>query len=192
MARTAVVKSITFTDRFIVGLKPTDARYFKREARGFAIRVMPTGLKTWFYIYTWKGSRKHMNLGAYPGVTLAEARQRYTAAYSLHQQGIDPNPDREGESSTSFLHFSELFLASIKKTTSKKYHTICTQAMQNDIIPYWGEHEITDIKRRDAITLLERVAARSPGQTYNVQRAASGVLSYAVERDYLDAINPAT
>jgi hypothetical protein len=83
-----------FTDNFIAGLKPKEDRYFIREARGFAVRVLPSGLKTWFFIYTWKGLRKHMNLGAYPGVTLAQARKRYTEAYNLFQQGIDPMPPK--------------------------------------------------------------------------------------------------
>jgi len=94
MARTAAVKQIRFTDKYISGLKPEAARYFRREARGFAIRVMPTGLKTWFYIYTWKGSRKHMNLGVYNGITLAKARELYTAASHCINKASTQAPTR--------------------------------------------------------------------------------------------------
>jgi len=164
MARTAAIKQVTFTDKFIAGLKPTDERYIKREARGFAIRVMPTGLKTFVYIYTFKGIRHQLNLGAYPGVTLAEARQRYTSAYSTHQQGIDPGAKEEDQcnsiADTTFGHFAGLYQAWALEHRSEGYNKTIKYALRNDIIPYWKDIEIADIRRADAIALLERVTAR--------------------------------
>lgn len=41
-----------FTDQFIKNLKPEAEMYQVREGRGFAIRVLPSGVKTWYYITT--------------------------------------------------------------------------------------------------------------------------------------------
>ena len=65
-----------------------------REGRGFAIQVLPSGSKTFMYIYTFSGKRRHLNLGIYPVTTLAEARQKYMDAAILVGRGKDPHPGR--------------------------------------------------------------------------------------------------
>lgn len=195
MARTASVKAVQFSDKFIQGLKGADARYYKREARGFTIRVMPTGLKTWFYIYTWNGRRKHLNLGSYPGVTLAKARELYTAAYTLHQQGIDPSPDKKGGQSSAgvadntFGYFAGLYQAWAIQKHSAGYNTTIKYALPKHILPYWSDLEIAKIGRRDAIQLLERVAATAPGNTSNICKVASAIFEYAIQRNHIE-LNP--
>lgn len=51
--------------------------YLLREGRGFAIRVLPTEIKAWYYIYTFNGKRRHPNLGNYPDKSLEEAHKAY-------------------------------------------------------------------------------------------------------------------
>lgn len=54
------------------------------------------------------------------------------------------------------------------------------------MISAWGPRPAKDIRRRDAVLLLETVAKRAPGQARNVQKAAQGMFNYAVERELLD------
>ncbi|MGD0845350.1 MAG: Arm DNA-binding domain-containing protein [Geobacteraceae bacterium] len=61
-----------------------------REAHGFGIRILPSGVKTWFFIYRIDGKRRFMNLGHYPGIWLSDARRKYRAAYDLFEDGKDP------------------------------------------------------------------------------------------------------
>lgn len=180
-----------FTDKYIQSLKPTDKKFYVREARGFTIQVLPTGIKTFLYIYTWSGKRKHLNLGNYPHVKLADAREKYNEAYNKVKNGIDPShvvvePTAE---SFTFNHFSKLYLEWSEQHHTQALYKINKYSLENDVLPYWGDREITDIKRRDAITLLERVAARAPGQVSNVQRAARGVFQHAIDREFIDS-NP--
>lgn len=184
-----VNKNVKFTDKYLQSLKPEDVRFFRREARGFTIRVMPTGLKTFLYIYTLKGNRRQMNLGVYPGVSLADARERYNAAYKIVQRKEDPQAvDKETELK-SFKEFAAEYLkAYIRKNAERSAYTT-ERSLKNDILPYWGELDILSIRKRDAIVLLERVAARSPGQVQNVYKAARGVFEYAIDREYLE-VNP--
>ena len=82
-----------FTDKLISNLKPKGTKYYMREGRGFAIQVLPSGSKTFMYIYTFSGKRRHLNLGIYPVTTLAEARQKYMDAAILVGRGKDPHPE---------------------------------------------------------------------------------------------------
>src|SRR6266568_4069968 len=82
-----------FTDKLISNLKPKEKKYYMREGRGFAIQVLPSGCKTFIYIYTFGGKRKHFNLGTYPATSLADARQKYMDAALLVGRGKDPQAD---------------------------------------------------------------------------------------------------
>ena len=50
------MKKTTFTDTMIRKLKPAETKIRISEGNGFTIRVMPTGLKTWLYLYSIEGN----------------------------------------------------------------------------------------------------------------------------------------
>jgi hypothetical protein len=79
-----------FTDKFILNMIPKAKQYVKRESGGFAIRMLPSGFKTWLFIYTLAGKRRQMNLGDYPDISLAKARDRATDARQAFKDGKDP------------------------------------------------------------------------------------------------------
>lgn len=74
-----------FTDKFIKNLQPTDVRFDKRETngQGFAIRVAPSGTKTWTFFYHFEGKKRRMDLGNYPELPLIEARKKHQASFDL-------------------------------------------------------------------------------------------------------------
>ena len=61
-----------FSDKYISSLKTKGKAYTIREAKGFTLKVFPTGTKTYLYIYEIGGKRKQLNLGTYPHTTLTE------------------------------------------------------------------------------------------------------------------------
>lgn len=183
-----------FNDKMIQALKGQDKKYYVREVRGFTIQVMPTGSKTFVYIYQLEGKKKYMVLGTYPAMSLAQAREVYGEAYRKVKKGIDPTqpaPDMEvvKEEDTTFGHFCELYLTWAEKKYVPAWYKTIKLSLTNDVLPFWKDKNITTIRRRDAIELLERVALRSPGQANNVHNAARCVMDYALEREYIDA-NP--
>lgn len=184
---------MNFTDKSLSALKPEDKLYFVREARGFTVRVMPSGFKTFLYIYEMKGKKVHLNLGVYPQTSVAEARQLYTAAYLKVASGIDPKQESikvvekaKEDNSLTFGHFAELFLVWSKANYCTSWHRTNELSLKHDVLPYWKDTKIEDIRRRDAIALIERVAARSAGQAANVQKAARSVFDYALQREFTD------
>jgi len=186
-----------FSDKLLTGLKPKATKYYSREGRGFALRVMPSGVKTFLFIYTHEGRRREMNLGNYPHVTQAEAREQYQAAYSLAVKGIDPQEHnkaiaaaKEKEANCSFGHFAKLYLEQADQIFSNKnwFNTIQC-ALNKDLLPEWKDRHISEISRRDVITTLDKVGKRAKGQVNNVKKAASGVFTYALDRDYINS-NP--
>jgi len=49
-----------------------------------------------------------------------------------------------------------------------------------------GKKLITEIRRRDAIALIQDVAARAPGQSGNVLKAGRQVFEYALLREWVE------
>ena len=71
-------------------LKPDATEYPKSEGNGFSIRVIPTGFKSWLYLYVFDGKRRCMHLGHYPEVSLESARDKFETARKMVKNDVDP------------------------------------------------------------------------------------------------------
>lgn len=186
------MKSSYFTDAFIKNLK-TDKKDYIRELNGFSLQVLPSGVKTFYHIFTFDGKRKYHNLGQYPKASLSEARDKHRESLRLLSLGINPidykEPVQESEDLT-FGKFAQDYLAWSEEHHCKELFKINELSLKNDVLANWGDIDVNTIRRRDVIQLLENVNKRSSGQVGNVQRAIRGVFSYALEREYLE-YNPA-
>jgi integrase len=84
-----------FSDRYIGSLKPRDKKYTVRENRGFAVQVLPSGSKTFMFIFELNKQKGYFHLGIYPSTSLANARIAYNDAYNLVKRGIDPRDEKK-------------------------------------------------------------------------------------------------
>src|SRR5258708_7038711 len=60
------------------------------DGGGLYLRISATGAKSWVFRFQRGGKRRDMGLGAYPDLSLAEARSRAAGHRQQHQDGIDP------------------------------------------------------------------------------------------------------
>lgn len=84
-----------FSDRYISSLKPKEKKYTVRESRGFAVQILPSGSKTFMYIFELNGQKGYFRLGTYPSTSLGDARIAYNDAYKLVKRGIDPRKEKK-------------------------------------------------------------------------------------------------
>lgn len=195
-----------FKDMLIKNLKPESKQYYKREAEGFAIRVQPSGLKTWLFIYTLAGKRRQMNLGDYPDISLASARERLIDARKVLKDGKDPqefgfewhkNPERDRREAArkaaedlknpTVKALAEEYMekhANINKRASSAKED--QRLLDKDVIPLWGDRKAKDIRKRDVILLLEAAAERGPALTHNIFKLVRKMFNFAVSRDILE------
>lgn len=182
-----------FTDRYLQSIKPPEKEYCIREGHGFTLRVLPSGLKVFQYVFTLKGKRHRLNLGHYPVVSLAEAREKYHVAFLKVSKGVNPQDHMvavEPESSLTVSHLVakyKLFCKEQKLENSTIQETVRT--LDKYVIPFWGNRNIQDIRRRDAIDLIEPLAATVPGQARGVMKITRAMFNYALKREMLD-FNP--
>lgn len=191
-------KSAIFTDRYIKSLKPESKIYQVREGRGFAIRVLPSGVKSWYYVYAVDGKRRQMCLGNYPDVSLEEAHEKYRKAVDLVKNGVDPLGGRAELEPTAakpeptiltVSRLKDLYIDHAKSYLVPRSVVQQSRTLDRDVIPVMGNKPAPEIRRKDAIALVEEVAKRAPGQARNVIKTARAMFSFAYDRELVEA-NP--
>ena len=184
-------KAIVFTDTMIKKLKPLEEKKYSRsEGNGFTIRVMPSGIKTWLYIYGINDKRREMNLGGYPDVTLETARGKFEDAKKKVKNGIDPMAEKEqaAEERRKAPTVADLVDEYIKKHAMKfkKSWEFDKRLLDKEILPLWGKRKAADIKKRDVTLLLESIVDRgTPAMSNQVLKITRKMFNFAVERDIL-------
>jgi integrase len=188
-----------FTDKYIASLKPGEKQFVKREGKGFAIRVLPTGVKTWLFIYTFDGKRRQMNLGSYPDKSLADAHAAHAAAFSIlndKQNPRDPQEERDQKHkserqaretrrlTSSVEDFIKVYIEGYAQKSIKRWEDV-QRALKVEVLPRWGSRKITDITRRDIIVLRDEIAERAPIMANRVLAYVSGMFAYALDEDVI-------
>jgi integrase len=150
---------------------------------------MPSGSKSWVYRYLLEGKHPKMTLGAYPGVSLAEARARHAAAMKDLQQGIDPGKKARDEKSkrkaapTFDDLLDEFYETELSKSPSGDARH---RLIEKDILPGWKSRKVTSITRRDAVLILDKIRKRAPIGANRVQTVLVRMLNFAAERGIID------
>lgn len=63
--------------------KPKDKPYKLSDEKGLYLFIQASGSKSWRFDYSFDGKRKTLALGAYPDVSLADARNKRDEARKL-------------------------------------------------------------------------------------------------------------
>ncbi|NTV50985.1 MAG: site-specific integrase [Geobacteraceae bacterium] len=183
-----------FTDLYIKKMSAPKKKTYIRESDGFTLRIMPSGVKTFLFIYTFDGKRREMNLGNYPATSLAEAKLKYGTEKKILAQGKDPAAQereaKEERKRTPFIkEFVDEFISRYAKEHNRGWGEI-ERALKAEIVSRWGKRKITDIKRRDLVLVLDEIKERgAPVMANRVLAYTRKMFSWAVERAVLE-VNP--
>jgi integrase len=182
---------IRFTDLYIKNLKPMEKDFWAREGLGFAVRVVPSGEKLWYYIYTFQGKKRYMWLGSYPAVTLAAAREACEVARAKVKTGVDPLAQKEAEleerrRAPTVAELCAEYLERHAKQFKRSWQKD-EQMIKRDVLPEWGKRKARDITKRDVVLLLEKIMDRgAPVQANTTFALVRKMFNFAVERDILE------
>jgi integrase len=170
MAR--ITKPLTNTE--VQHAKPRDKIYTLSDGSGLQLRVKPNGSKIWQldYYRPYTKKRTSLSLGAYPAVSLAEARKQRDVAKALLAKDIDPQEHKKEtalHNATAHRNTLENIAAQwleVKKTKVSNSHAEDSwRSLQLHIFPSLGNlpiHKITAVK---AIDILKPVAAKGSLET---------------------------
>lgn len=184
-----------FTDKQIKNEKPKDYIYDLREpnGNGFALRVFPSGEKSWVFIYTFQGRKRRMTLGKYPTMTLKKAKSEHRKALEMLQNDKkDPAFEKQKEKaeardSSSVEGLIEEYLEKHAKPNKRSWEED-QRMLYKDIRPTWGKRKAKDITRRDVIQILDKIKERgSPIIANRTLACVRRMFNFAIKRALLDA-----
>jgi integrase len=178
------------TDRQIKNLKPKLERYEAWEGRGFGIRVFPSGIKSWVYMYRFDGKAKRITFGNYPKMSVAKAHLSFGKALADLETGIDPgaamvNLNREDRTAPTVGALASEYLEKWAKPRKRSWEED-ERMLIKDVIPHIGKQKAKNITRRDIVTLLDKVLERgSPIAANRTLAVTRRMFNFAVERDII-------
>ena len=179
---------MALSDTQLRALKPQDRPRKLSDGGGLHVMVTPNGSKLWRLAYRFHGKQKLLALGAYPAVTLGQARGRRDDAKRLLAQGVDPSVqarqdklDRQALSTNTFELIAEDFL----KKTEREGKSEATLLKKRWLIGManadLGKRPIADITATEILVPLRKVEAKGNYETARRLRAVIGqVFRYAI------------
>lgn len=197
MARTT--RPLTHTE--VQKAKAIEKDLTLHDGDGLFLLVKTTGKKLWRFRYLRPGtsSRTMVSLGAYPALSLADARQIRAEKLAILARGIDPQAKEAAEAEQQqiaqesiFLNVAKQWFALKKASVSTKHAEDIWRSLEKDILPSIENVPVQDIKARLLIQVLEPIKARGALETVRrlVQRI-NEIMIYAVNTGLIDA-NPAS
>jgi integrase len=156
----------------------------------FGLRVSWTGKKTWVIFYRHNHRARRMTLGAYPAMSLADARERARKALNAVDDGRDPALERaDAANAKTFADLCKDYMerhAIPKKKTWKEDQRI----IDRDLLPPWKHYTPAEIKRGDVRAVVESVADRgAPVHANRVLALIRKIFNFAIPREWVE-FNP--
>jgi len=168
--------------------KPQAQPYKLTDGGGMYLLIKPNGGKYWRFKYRIAGKEKVLAVGVYPDVSLAEARNRRTAAREQLAKSIDPGQAKRIERITRHLASADSFEAvatewyeSRLQEKSDSYRHRTRQLLKNDLNPSLGSRPISQITSAELLMVLRKVEARGAvNMAHRAKQTAGQVFRYAV------------
>ncbi len=177
--------------------------YLPDERRMYLL-VKPNGAALWRLKYTLDGKQRLMSLGAFPDVSISQARDKRDEARKLVAAGVDPVKAKRAEKLARADSVEAIFEEWIDKQTDLKPDTVAINRARFDAYlkkPLGGE-PISKVTPPDLLAALRKVEFKGRHETAHRVRSLAGRLwRYAIatgraERDIAadlkDALAPVT
>lgn len=178
---------MALTDTAIRNAKPKEKPYKVADSQGLYLLVNPRGSKLWRVKYRMNGAERKLALGAYPEITLAEARTARDAARRQLAHAVDPNVAKRQarieasmRAGNSFASVAEELIAKREKEgvsprTLEKYTWLLKL-----LGPDFGRRPVAEITPAELLHELKHHERRGRLETAKRMRSfASRVFRYA-------------
>jgi len=174
------------TELIVKQAKAEDKPYIISDGKGLGLEVRPGGKKYWIIRYWVNKKERRTSAGAYPGVTLREAREKNEELRKSLKTGRPMGFDKE-----TFSTVAEEWLEKrmIPKSAESYLRTLRLR-LGRLIIPAIGHMKLSDINSAIVLQLCRRFEAKGTLETTSkVKQIIGQIFNYAIATNRAD-INP--
>ncbi|HDR1022024.1 TPA: tyrosine-type recombinase/integrase [Pasteurella multocida] len=186
MARTTKQLNNTAVEK----AKAKDKPYTLTDGNGLFLLIMPSGSKTWQFNYYRPITKKRakFSLGAYPNLTIAQARAKREEYRALLAQGIDPQVHKQEQELKQQAENTNTLLSIAERWKAKKAQEVEALTLKKNwrrmeayLFPIIGNMPVNEIVPKVAIEALEPLYNQGKGDTLRrVIRLLNEVINFAV------------
>ncbi|EJD6367581.1 integrase [Providencia huaxiensis] len=191
-------KTKPLTDTEIKAAKPQDKDYQLYDGDGLTLLIKSSGSKLWQFRYyrPYTKQRTKQSFGAYPTVTLSDARKLRAESRSLLAKDIDPQEYQKDQirnsqeaKTNTFQLVAERWWEVKKSTVTEDYGNDIWRSLERDVFPAIGDISVTDIKAHILVQAIQPVQARGALETVRrLCQRINEVMIYAQNTGLIDAV----
>jgi integrase len=177
------------TELFIRKARPRDSAYlvWDEHQHGLALRVQPTGKKSWTAIYSRRGRPRWLFLGDANAIGLVDARRLAAKAMLAVAEGQDPAAEKKAERGAgTFAELHQRYLDGYAKKHNKSWEQ-SDALVRRHASPRWGKLQASGVTRGDVKAMMARIS--SPSVANQTLAAVSAIFSWGMTEDIV-AANP--
>lgn len=178
------------TDVFIRALKSDGTSQKHADGGGLYLYISSTGGKLWRMDYRFAGKRKTLSFGAYPIVSLKDARSRRDAAKELLAQGIDPGEQKKEakavatavkrEQAATFETVAREWYAKKTIAFSSGHQKKILSRLEKQLFPHIGGIPFAKLEPADVLSAVRHAEERGAIETaHRLAQLAGQVCRYA-------------
>ena len=169
--------------------KPKTAAYAMWDTKqaGLALRVQPSGSRSWYCVYSYRGRPRWLRLGDAGAIGLSDARMLAAEAMLAVARGKDPAADKRAERGAgTFADVAARYLEQHAKRHNKSWQQ-ADKLIRRHALPRWGKLQAATITRADVKAMMANIEA--PIVANQTLAAVSAIFSWALKEEILPA-NP--
>lgn len=168
---------------------------------GLYLYINPTGARSWVLRMMVGSKRRHMGLGAFPTVTLAQAREKSRTAREEVINGIDPISLRKQAASElhaqqrSEITFEQASNAYIEahgdSWRNPKHRAQWASTLNTYAFPHMGSLHVAHVQQPHVLAALEPIWKSKNETASRLRGRIEAILDWATVRHYRSGENPA-
>lgn len=178
------------SDTSIRNIKPTAKVQKLSDGGGLFLFVSPTGGKLWRMAYRFDGKQKTLSFGAYPAVSLKDARSRRDAAKVLLAADIDPAEEKKREKASAeavareqastFENVAREWFEKKTAHLTDEYRKQILSRIEKQIFPHIGGKLFAQLEPADILSAVSHAEKRGAIETaHKLVNLAGQVCRYA-------------
>ncbi|WP_428506807.1 tyrosine-type recombinase/integrase [Roseateles sp.] len=184
-----------------VGRLNQKGRHAVGGVAGLYLYVGESGSRSWVLRVMVGSKRRHIGLGGFPDVSLAQAKERARKARDEIAQGIDPIVRKREAASQlrakqaiaiTFQTAAEAYLTAHGDTwKSAKHRSQWTGSLKNYVYPVIGDLQVQDVGQEHILKILEPIWKNKTETASRLRGRLEAVLDWTTVRKYRTGDNPA-
>lgn len=177
---------MALTNIEIKNAQPKEKEYQLSDGAGLALLIKPNGAKLWRYRFSRGGKAQKLSLGAYPDITLSQARILAADSRAKLARGVNPVSERKEErlaakSTNTFEAVAVEWQQARSVTWSEGYVEDTKRLFERNVFPLIGDRPISQIEPLELLEVIRKIEKRGANElATKVRRRCGEVFSFAI------------